>query len=178
MRSALFFRTALVGGLLAGLVCFGYFLVLYGVVPSPLSGKKEPGVVLIWIGMVLAVRYYARHRPGPLHFWEPMGLSLLTALVGGLVHGGLLAGFLSYVDATPLERLVAEARQLVQASAAFSRENFARDSQTLLDYQSLLRSLEEIRPLTLFQDDVVKKLLLSLFPAALIAVYFRRMSQR
>lgn len=178
MRTAAFFRIAIGAGVLAGLACFAYFLILYRTVPSPLSGKKEPGVVLVWVGMVLAVRYYRRQgNRGPLHFWEAMGLSLLTALVAGLTDGVLLAGFLEYVDAAPIRSMVAEARQMILTGQEFNEKNFKNDPQTLLDYEGLLKSLSSIGPWTIFQDDVWKKVLLSLFPAALIAVYFRRMSQ-
>jgi hypothetical protein len=178
MRTAAFLRVALGAGVLAGLACFGYFLVLYRTVPSPLSGKKEPGVVLVWLGMVLAVRYYRRHgNRGELHFWEAMGLALLTALVAGLTDGALLAGFLEYVDAAPLRTLIAEGQQLVRTGQEFNQKNFKNDPESLLNHQKLLESLASVSPLTIFKDDVLKKLLLSAFPAALIAVYFRRMSR-
>jgi hypothetical protein len=179
MKNAPLIRFPLWFGLLAGGLCFGYFLVLYAAQAQPLGSRRNLGLVLIWLCMALAVRAWVRRAQRPITFLEAFGVCVATVLVASLVDGLLMVGFVRYADPAMLPRFIAEIKQQALSDRAALQRNFGKhDSGQLIDFDEFIRQVERIDLRSIFWANFsVARLVLSLLYSALIAVFFRRMSQ-
>lgn len=179
-----FLRPPLLFGFLAGAVAFGYFYALYAADALPLGSRRNLSIVFIWAGMALAVRQFVRAegRPAggrPVQFTEAFALCVLTLVVASAVEGLLVVGFIRYVDPELVPRFIQQIKQLALLDQARVKEQFGtnRDGQ-LVDFNEFLRQIEGINLRSIFWANFsVVRLGLSLLYSALIAVFFRRMSQ-
>jgi hypothetical protein len=179
MVSPNFLRLPLLFGLLAGLVAFGYFYALYAAEALPLGSRRNLSIVFIWAGMALAVRQLVRVVRRPVRFGEAFLLCVLTLLVANVVEGLLVVGFIRYVDPELVPRFIQQIKQLALLDQARVKEQFGtnRDGQ-LVDFNEFLRQIEGINLRSIFWANFsVVRLGLGLLYSALIAVFFRRMSQ-
>lgn len=157
-------------GLLAGLVVFCYFLLLYGLGYLPLGSKKEISVGFNVILMGVAVWYYRRTSgEGYVHLWEGLSICYLSNFVAALISGSLIWLFLTYIDPTVLVKYIEENLKIAALTKAEVIKQM--DEPT---YQQLVRSLKTTTPAAVFGDEIIKKLFLGAIPALLISLYFRR----
>lgn len=174
-----YFRLPLLFGFLAGLVAFGYFYGLYAAEALPLGSRRNLSIVLLWGGMALAVRQFIRNVSRPVHFGEAFVLCVLTFLVANAVEGLLVVGFIRYVDPELVPRFIQQIKQLALLDQARVKEQFGsnRDGQ-LVDFNAFLRQIDGINLRSIFWANFsLVRLGLSLLYSALIAVFFRRISQ-
>lgn len=184
MFNSNYLRLPLLFGFLAGAVAFGYFYALYAADALPLGSRRNLSIVFMWVGMGLAVRKFVRieGRPPegrPVQFAEAFALCVLTLLVASAVEGLLVVGFIRYVDPELVPRFIQQIKQLALLDQARVKEQFGtnRDGQ-LVDFNEFLRQIEGIDLRSIFWANFsVVRLGLSLLYSALIAVFFRRMSQ-
>jgi len=179
MFNAKFLRLPLLFGFLAGLVAFGYFYALYAADALPLGSRRNLSIVFMWAGMALAVRKYARAMRRPILFTEAFALCVLTLLVASAVEGLLVVGFIRYVDPDLVPRFIQQIKQLALLDQARVKQQFGtnRDGQ-LVDFNEFLRQIESINLRSIFWVNFsLVRVGLSLLYSALIAVFFRRMSQ-
>lgn len=179
MFNANFLRLPLLFGFLAGAVAFGYFYALYAADALPLGSRRNLSIVFMWVGMALAVRKYVRVVRRSVQFGEAFLLCVLTLFVASAVEGLLVVGFIRYVDPDLVPQFIQQIKQLALLDQARVREQFGtnRDGQ-LVDFNEFLRQIEGINLRSIFWANFsVVRLGLSLLYSALIAVFFRRMSQ-
>lgn len=179
MFNANYLRLPLLFGFLAGLVAFGYFYALYAADALPLGSRRNLSIVFMWMGMALAVRQFVRTSRQPMQFTEAFALCVLTLLVASVVEGMLVVGFIRYVDPGLVPRFIQQIKQLALLDQVRVREQFGTNREgQLVDFNEFLRQIEGINLRSIFWANFsVVRLGLSLLYSALIAVFFRRMSQ-
>ncbi len=169
--------------MLAGLLCFGYFLVLYYADAGPLSPRRNLSLVFIWICMALAVRQFSRsaRRPTdrrPIHFLEGFGICVVVVLLACLLDGLLVVGFIQKFDPDLIPRTIAEFKRQVLLDQGRVSEQFGNNRDGLpVDFNDVLRRIGEINLRSIFWSNFTfVRLVLSSMYSALVAVFFRRMS--
>ncbi|MBC7891079.1 MAG: DUF4199 family protein [Sphingobacteriaceae bacterium] len=173
-----FLRPALLFGILAGLLCFGYFLALYYAGAGPLSPRRNLSLVFIWICMALAVRQFSRSVRRPIHFLEGFGICVVVVLLACLLDGLLVVGFIQKIDPELIGRTIAEFKRQVLLDQGRVSEQFGNNRDGLpVDFNDVLRRIGEINLRSIFWSNFTfVRLVLSFMYSALVAVFFRRMS--
>ncbi|WP_367914991.1 DUF4199 domain-containing protein [Leadbetterella sp. DM7] len=159
-------KNALIFGTIAGVTCFLFFLVLYGMSDNPLSLRRpDLGINIIFIGS--AIWYYKRSNNGYLHFYEGFSIGFLTNILAALITGVLIFLFLQFIDGQPLERWMTESRQMLIADRARSKDLMSEET-----FQTLLDSFGKKRPSVVIGDELLYKQL------AVVAVTLFSMAMR
>ena len=166
-------------GLLAGLLCFGYFILLYAADAMPLGTRRNIGLIFIWICMALGVWRYGKAIRRPIQFLEAFLICIVTVLVASALDGLLVVGFIRYVDPDLLPRFITQIKQQALTDQAMIQQQFGTNKKgQLIDYAELVRQMDQIDLRSIFMANFsLLRLLFSLLYSALIAVFFRRLSQ-
>ncbi|GAB3934339.1 DUF4199 domain-containing protein [Larkinella terrae] len=157
-------------GLLAGGLCFIYFLVLYSLNIMPLGNKKVLDFGFQIIMMVAAVWYYRKNiGHGFLHLWEALTICYVVNTVGALLTAWLIYLFLKYVDPTVFTQYLDEMRQLIVSTKGRLVESLGQK-----EYLSVLKGVDRITLETLVGDEISKKTVLAILPVLVISLLFRK----
>ncbi len=172
-------RLPLLFGLLAGALSFGYFLVLYAADAQPLGSRRNLNLMIIWLCMGLAVWQLVRRQGRPVTFPQAFVVCVATVLVANLIDSLLVVGFIHFADPGMVAGFIAQIKQQALADRLAMQRSFGRDAKSqLIDFDSFLRQINQIGLRSIFWANFsVARLVLSLLYSALIAVFFRRMSQ-
>jgi hypothetical protein len=144
-------KFSLIFGLIAGLLCFGFFLILYAVNEDPLSNRRPDLGINILI-IFLAIWLYKQRRGGFLHFYEGFSIGFLTNIIAALFNGILIFLFIKLIDPKPFEALITNGikflnEQKEAVSKFLSEENFNLQ----------IKSLQEAKPYEIILDDLMFK---------------------
>ncbi|MCY7349810.1 MAG: DUF4199 domain-containing protein [Cytophagaceae bacterium] len=174
-----FLRYALLSGLLAGLICFGYFLLLYTTDALPLGTRRNIGLIFIWICMALGVWQFGRAVRRPIQFLEAFLICVITVGLASALDSFLVVGFIKYVDPGMLPTFIAHIKQQALTDRATIDEQFGSNEKgKLIDYAELIRQIDRINLRSIFMANFsILRIVFSLLYSALIAVFFRRLSQ-
>jgi hypothetical protein len=156
--------------MLAGLLCFAYFLILYSVGIMPLGNHKVLDFGFQIIMMTAAVWYYRKRiGHGFLHLWEALTICYVVNTVGALLTAWLIYLFLKYIDPSVFTHYLDEMRQLLVSTKIRLRESLSQ-----AEYLSLLKGIDRITLETLVGDEISKKTVLAVLPVLVISLLFRR----
>ncbi|WP_138993305.1 DUF4199 domain-containing protein [Larkinella sp. C7] len=157
-------------GLLAGVLCFGYFLALYALGIMPLGNHKVLDFGFQIIMMVAAVWYYRKHiGKGFLHLWEALSICYVVNTVGAMLTAWLIYLFLKYIDPTIFTQYLGEMRQLIVSTKGRLVETLGQ-----AEYVKMLKNVDLITLETLVGDEISKKTVLAILPVLIISLLFRR----
>ncbi|MFD1140613.1 DUF4199 domain-containing protein [Larkinella insperata] len=157
-------------GLVAGVLCFIYFLVLYWLGITPLGNVRVPDFGFQIIMMVSAVWYYRKHiGKGFLHLWEALTICYVVNTVGALLTAWLIYLFINYVDYKVFTQYLADMRQLIVSTKGHLVESLGQ-----AEYLKMLKNVDTITPETLVGDEISKKTVLAVLPVLIISLLFRR----
>ncbi|MGV3560555.1 DUF4199 domain-containing protein [Larkinella arboricola] len=157
-------------GLVAGVLCFIYFLVLYYLGIAPLGNVRVPDFGFQIIMMVAAVWYYRKHiGKGFLHLWEALTICYVVNTVGALLTAWLIYLFINFVDYDIFTRYLADMRQLITSTKGHLVESLGQ-----AEYLQMLKNVDNITPETLVGDEISKKTVLAVLPVLIISLLFRR----
>lgn len=157
-------------GLLAGGLCFIYFLVLYSLNIMPLGNKKVLDFGFQIIMMVAAVWYYRKNiGHGFLHLWEALTICYVVNTVGALLTAWLIFLFLKYIDPSVFTQYLDEMRQLLISTKGRLIESLGQ-----AEYLKVLKGIDRITLETLVGDEISKKTVLAILPVLVISLLFRR----
>ncbi|MGR3809898.1 DUF4199 domain-containing protein [Jiulongibacter sp. NS-SX5] len=144
-------KISVIWGLIAGLVCFLFFLSIYAVDDNPLI-KKRPDIGINILFIFLATWIYKKRRKGYLHFYEGFSIGFLTNLIAALFSGLAIYLFLKFYDIQPYLNWNAYSKQfLLEQKEALD---------TVLNEESFnlqLKSFDEIKPYRVILDDLMFK---------------------
>lgn len=160
------YRMSLLFGLIAGLACFLFFIVMYFMQDNPLSLRRpDLGINIILAGA--AIWYYKRKNGGYLHFYEGFSIGFLTNLIGALLTGILIFLFLQFIDIQPFENWMSESKQMLIDDRERSKDLMNEET-----YQALLKSFDNKKPSVIILDELFFKQL------AIIAISLLSMAMR
>lgn len=157
-------------GLVAGVLCFLYFLVLYWLGIMPLGNVRVLDFGFQIIMMVAAVWYYRKNiGHGFLHLWEALTICYVVNTVGALLTAWLIYLFVQYVDPEVFTRYLAEMRELILSTKGRLVESLGQ-----AEYLKVLKNVDTITPETLVGDEISKKTVLAILPVLIISLLFRK----
>ncbi|GAB3340944.1 hypothetical protein GCM10027299_54780 [Larkinella ripae] len=157
-------------GLVAGVLCFLYFLVLYWLGIVPLGNIRVLDFGFQIIMMVAAVWYYRKHiGKGFLHLWEALTICYVVNTVGALLTAWLIYLFVNYVDPEVFTRYLADMRHLLISTKGRLVERLGA-----AEYLTALKNIDTITPETLVGDEISKKTVLAVLPVLIISLLFRK----
>lgn len=164
------FRQSLIFGLLAGVACFVFFLVMYQIKPNPLNTRRGDigiNIILIWA----AIWYFKRKRGGFLHFYEAFSIGFLTNIIGALTSGILIYCFIKFYDFQPFTMWIVEGKALLLKE----KETF---SKILNDdmFRKQLLSFDDLKPYQIITDELYFKQL-AIIPISLLSMAMRKINQ-
>lgn len=177
MRKA-FFTNLFLFGLLAGLLCLGYFYVLYSNDAMPLGTRRNLGMVIIWLMMALALARYITSLNRTLHFLEGLGLCVGIILIASIIEGGGVVVFLIYYDTALMPNFIVELKRLALLDrATVLREFGSQKNGGMIDYDTFLQQIDQISLSSIFWVNFgLFRWLFHLLYASLAVVWFRRKS--
>jgi hypothetical protein len=163
-------KWSLLAGLLTGVFCFLYFLVLYLIGITPLGNHKVLDFGIHIIVMVATVWYYRKRvGRGLLHLWEGLTICYVVNTVGAMVTGWLVYFFIEYIDPSVFTNYVAEMSTLLVTTKGELVKKLGE-----AEYAALLQSVKTTRPADLITDELSKKTVLAVLPVLIISLIFRR----
>ncbi|WP_304234659.1 DUF4199 domain-containing protein [Jiulongibacter sediminis] len=144
-------KLSLTWGLIAGLVCFLFFLMMYAVDDNPLI-KKRPDIGINILFIFLAIWIFKRRRNGYLHFYEGFSIGFLTNLIAALFSGIAVYLFLKFYDIQPYLNWNSYSKQfLIEQKEALDS---VINEET---FKLQLKSFDEIKPYRVILDDLMFK---------------------
>ena len=144
-------KLSLTWGLVAGLVCFIFFLMMYAIDDNPLI-KKRPDIGINILFIFLAIWIFKRRRNGYLHFYEGFSIGFLTNLTAALVSGISIYLFLKFYDIQPYLNWNLYSKQFLM------EQKEALDSVINEEtFKLQLKSFDEVKPYRVILDDLMFK---------------------
>src|SRR5690606_31263490 len=101
---------SLLFGLIAGVVCFLFFLMLYAGNENPLR-ERRPDIGINILFIFLAIWIYKRRQKGILHFYEGFSVGFLTNIIASFVTGVSIYIFIKWVDPRPFQNWISIGKQ-------------------------------------------------------------------
>jgi hypothetical protein len=163
----LIFKQSLIFGIIAGIACFVFFIVLYNLKTNPLNSRRADigiNIILIWA----SIWYFKRYRGGILHFYEAFSIGFLTNLVAAFVTGVLIFLFVKFYDITPFNIWILEGKALLLKE----KDTFSRmlNDET---FRKQLLSFDQLKPYQIIFDDLMFKQL-AIIPISLFSMAMRK----
>ncbi len=164
-------RMAAVGGLLTGIACFLFFLIVAWVGEiNPLTPIRYLDAGLVILGCVFTFWYVKNARAfGRFQFWEGLFMGFVLTLVSALITGSLTFGYLQWFAPEVLTEYVSWSVEMAIKMHDQTLEHFSEAG-----YQDQLRSLRMITASDIFQDILIKKLITSIIIVPILAAMMRR----
>ncbi|GAB2964669.1 hypothetical protein GCM10027048_37590 [Hymenobacter coalescens] len=169
MKNQAVIRTALRVGVIAGVVCIAWSVLLYATGQNPFGPKRLMSVFVPPVAAVVAewqLRRYFAEGPG-------LGRSLLTGLLTVFVTALLSATGVYTLARVAGPELIEKNRQEMEQVVRAERANFLKEKGGKEQYERTLAGIAAT-PQGLATDDFSKKLLLGLLLSVPGAVFLRR----
>lgn len=166
------FKTSLFYGLIAGVLCFVFFIALYFSSSNPL-GLRRPDIGFNILFIFLAIFMFRKSNDGVLHFYEGFSIGFLTNLIAATTTGLLIYLFIELIDEQPL-------KEWMQAGIDFvTREKESLSKSEVLDEENFklqIASFENAKPYQIFLDEIMFKQL-CIIAISLISMALRKHSK-
>lgn len=162
-------KTALRVGLLAGLLCAAWLVILYAADQNPYGPKRLMTFFVSPVAAVVAEWLLKRRHREVATFGRQLLTGLLTVLVTATLAG---TGMYSLARLTGLKLIEENRREMEQVLRA-ERANFLKQKGGKEQYERTLAGIART-PQELAMDEFSKKLLLGLLLAVPGAVFLRR----
>ncbi len=166
-------RIPLIAGAITGGLAILYFLALYtfGVEAVLYVRSLRPldfGFYLI--AMVATTWYYRKYAGrGMLHLWEGLTICYVINTVAALLTAWFIYLFITQIDPGVFTHYLADLRQFqVNDKAAFIKQ-FGEEA-----FLKQIAKTEATQPGDLIWDELLKRTLLTVFPALIISLIFRK----
>lgn len=162
-------RTAVLCGVVTGVLCLGWILFLYFTGNNPYGPKRTlsnffPPIAAV-ISQILLRRYYA-DGPG---LGRSVGVGVATSLIAAAVAGAGLYLFARMAGPELIAQHLAEAKSILAAA----KEMYLKEANGQQQYEATLRNLAT-DPQGLAQDEFSKKLLLGIVLSIPGGVFLRK----
>lgn len=154
-------------GLLAGVLYFLFFLLMYFIIENPLGNKTAPlGLQVIIV--LFGVWYFKRQNQGYLHFYEAFTIGLVANLLASLLSGLLIFGFLELVDMRPFTTWISESVSFLTADRPSKKEIMSDEA-----FEKMLASLQNSTTSSVIFDRLIASFW-AIFPIGLFCMALRK----
>jgi hypothetical protein len=166
-------KIPLLSGAVTGGLVILYFLALYafGIESVLYVRTMRPldfGFYLI--AMVATAWYYRKYvNKGMLHLWEGLTICYVVNTVAALFTGWFIYLFITQIDPVVFTRYVADLRAFQIGDKAAFIKQFSQEA-----FVQQLAKTEATQPADLIWDEMLKKSLMTVFPALIISLIFRK----
>ncbi|KAB7732677.1 DUF4199 family protein [Rudanella paleaurantiibacter] len=166
-------RVPLIAGAATGALAIAYLLVLYvmGVESVLYVRSMRPldfGFYLIAMGTTLW--YYRKYiNGGLLHLWEGLTICYVINVVAALLTGWFIYLFISFVDADLFTRYIADLLKFQTSDKAAFVKQFSEEA-----FAAQIAKTKATQPAELIWDELLKKSLMTVFPALILSLIFRK----
>lgn len=166
-------RVPLLAGAITGVLVILYFLTLYvsdidSVLYVRTMRPLDFGFYLIV--MIGTVWYYRKYiNGGMLHLWEALTICYVINTVGAILTGWFLYLFITQIDPAVFTKYVAD----LKAFQISDKANFVKQFSEEAFAQQIAKT-EATKPGDLIWDELFKKSLMTVFPALIISLIFRK----
>ncbi len=144
-------RISLIYGIIAGIVCFLFFLVLYSASDNPLK-ERRPDVGINILFIFLAIWIYKRRNGTYLHFYEGFSIGFLTNIIAALVCGLSIYAFVKWIDPAPFTAWITQGKQFI-IDQKDSLDAFLNEES----YNLQLKAFDNAKPYQIIFDDLMFK---------------------
>ncbi len=165
MRKVL--QISLFFGLLAGLLYFLFFILMYFTIDNPLANKTAPLGLQI-IVLLFAIWYFKRLNHGYLHFYEGFTIGLVGNLLAAVLSGLLIFAFLEVIDGQPFQTWVSESISFLKADRPSKKEIMSDEA-----FEKMLMSLENSTTSSVIFDRLMASFW-AIFPIGLFCMATRK----
>lgn len=163
-------KIPLLAGLATGVLCFLYFLALYGLHVPPLGNIRVLDFGIHIILMVAAVWYYRKYvGHGLLHLWEGITICYVLNTIAALVTGWLVYFFVTLVDPGVFTEYVQNSQTLLLEGKKQLIDQFGPDT-----FREQWLKVTTMTPAVLLPDELTKKTALAVLPVLIISLIFRK----
>ena len=162
---------SLIYGIVTGVVCFLFFLMLYQGTPNPL-GAMRPFIGFNILFIFLAIWIFKKRQGGFLHFYEGFSIGFLTNIIGALTSGILIFLFVKLIDPAPFDNWIKESLNFLTSQK--------KELSTFLNeesYQKQLASFADAKPYQIILDELAYKQF-AVVAIMLIAMALRKQGDR
>lgn len=97
-------NTALRYGLIVGLVCVIYSLILSLTDNSMNRALSSVSYLFIIGGMVMAFKYFKEHNGGFMRYGQGLGIGTLMSLIAGFITSVFMYIYVKFIDTTMMDR--------------------------------------------------------------------------
>lgn len=161
-------RIAALAGLLSGIGCATYFILVFGnVLTSPLARYLD-----IWIPALAMIfsMWYVRggRRDGHLHFWEALMMGNVTQLVTAFVSASILYVVLTYVSDAALLGYIEGSKMFIINSKANTIQQFGQQA-----YDEQIATIGQTTAKGIFADEFFKKITYMFLLVPLLSLILR-----
>jgi hypothetical protein len=161
-------RIPLAFGVLAGVVCFLFFLLVQSL--DKFSGTSRALDVGFFSIIIAAACWYYRKNIGQgyMHIWEGISVGYVVWLTGALLCGYLTFAFFSF-SSNSLIKYKETLRQSLLTNQAEAIKVWGKET-----FQQKLRDIDQLTPSSFIFDEFRFTLLLIIIAILIISLIFRR----
>ena len=160
-------KFSLIFGLLAGVLYFAFFLMMYAFIDNPLYDKASP-LGLQMIIVLFAIWYFKRKQNTYLHFYEGFSIGVLSNFLAALISGVLIWAFLQFIDIRPFDTWISESVNFLMKDRADKKDLMSDET-----FQNMITSIQNSKPSTLILDRIIASFWL-VFPIGLFTMVLRK----
>lgn len=166
-------KIPLIAGAITGSLVILYFLALYGFgIDSVLYVRSlrpfDFGFYLI--AMIATTWYYRKYAGrGMLHLWEGLTICYVINTAGALLTGWFIYLFITQIDPGVFTRYIADLREFQLGDRANFVKQFSEEA-----FLKQVAKTDATQPSDLIWDELLKKTLMTVFPALIISLIFRK----
>lgn len=161
-------KIPLVFGVLAGIVCFLYFILILNL--DKFSGTSRALDIGFFSIIIAATCWYYRKNVGQgyMHIWEGISIGYVVWLTGALLCGYLTFAFFS-ISPDSLIKYKGILRQSLLTNQAEAIKTWGKET-----FQQKLSDLDSVEPSSFIFDEFRFTLLLIIVAILIISLIFRR----
>jgi Protein of unknown function (DUF4199) len=166
-------RIPLLAGGITGLLAILYFLVLYGFHGQSVlyvRSMRPLDFGFYLIGMGATVWYYRKYvNRGMLHLWEGITICYILYTVAALLTAWFIYGFVTLFEPTTFTQYITDLKTFQIRDKANYVKQFSEEA-----FNAQLAKTEATEPGDLIWDELLKKAMMTIFPALIISLIFRK----
>jgi len=166
-------RIPLIAGAITGGLVILYFLALYtfGIESVLYVRSLRPFDFGFYVIAMIATSWYYRKYVGKgiMHLWEGLTICYVINTLGALLTGWFIYLFVTQIDPGTFTQYITDLREFqVNDKASFIKQ-FGEEA-----FVKQLAKTEATQPGDLIWDELLKKTLMTVFPALIISLIFRK----
>jgi hypothetical protein len=165
-----FFEVALISGILTGLGCFLFLLLLYVIGLNPFGQYKLIYLPIYALGLVGGLKYFIDYRNGGyLNGGRSVLMTLIINFVAALTYATFIYVMLAYIDPTIL---VLHKQELTQLLLRYKEE--AGEQLDIKNYEAQFASIKTISARDIAIDEWIKTAAIGFVLAMATAVILKK----